>query len=142
MIDIGTGSERAVKSGNTGGKEWQMVSVIVNGKTFSSFNPVDAMVNKGDEVEIEYEQKGKYNNIKTMTIRDNKGFVQASNMKEPKTDQGMRISKMAAINSAIALLELLAKVSPEKAKAIFNDAEPITVMLDIAGTLQKWVYSE
>ena len=142
MIDIGTVSEREVKSGNTGGKEWQMVSVIVNGKTFSSFNPVDAMVNKGDEVEIEYEQKGKYNNIKTMTIRDNKGFVQASNMKEPKTDQGMRISKMAAINSAIALLELLAKVSPEKAKAIFNDAEPITVMLDIAGTLQKWVYSE
>ena len=143
MIEKGQVTERDVKTGKTGDKEWQRVSVTVNGKTFSSFNPVDAMVNKGDDVEIEYDQKGKYNNIKEMTIHQGTGnFKQANLVGSESNDTSKRIARMVSINSSIALLELVAKVSPEKAQELFNNIEPIKAVIDIAESLRSWIYEE
>jgi len=143
MIESGIVNKRDVKTGNTDGKQWQRISVEVNGKTFSSFNPLDAMVNKGDNVEIEYDQKGKYNNIKTMTIVQGGSIKPASSINESnKSNTGLHISRMAAINSAIGMLEFVAKVNPEKARALIGEVEPIEAVLDIASKLQSWVFSE
>jgi len=144
MIETGKITERSVKTGLTGDKEWQRVSVTVNGKVFSSFNPIDAMVSKGDDVEIEYDQKGKYNNIKSMVVHHGKQetFGTVSSNVSNGSDTNKRISRMASINSAIALLELVSKVSPEKAKTLFNEVEPLKAIIDIAESLRSWIYEE
>lgn len=67
MIEKGTIQHRDVTSGNTDGKYWKRVTLTINGKKFSSFNEQDARFNESDYVEVEYEQKGKYNNIQSIS---------------------------------------------------------------------------
>jgi len=39
-------------------------------------------------------------------------------------------------------LELVAKVSPEKVKVVFDSMEPIKAVIDMAEGLRSWIYEE
>ena len=59
--------QKQIKSGETDGKEWKRCSYVVNNKMYSTFDTKFMDFKEGDEVEIEFETKGNFNNILNMT---------------------------------------------------------------------------
>ena len=64
--------KKQITSGETEGKTWQRCSYTINNHSYSTFDTKLMEFNEGDEVEIEYESKGNYNNIINITKKSKK----------------------------------------------------------------------
>jgi hypothetical protein len=144
MKETGVIQKREVTSGETGGKEWQRISVTVNNKHFSSFNAADALINEGDTVEIEYDIKGKYNNIKTMKVVEaGKTLQTGGDYKQPLSGtESKKIARMNALTNSNALLANLISANPELAKKIFVEDKYVDLLINMASVLTTFICEE
>jgi len=143
MKEVGIVQKREVTSGDTGGKEWQRVAVTVNNKHFSSFNAADALINEGDTVEIEYDTKGKYNNIKTMKVVESGKTIPNGNEYKPISGtESKKIAKMNALSNSNALIANLIACNPELAKKILVEDKYIDLLINMASVLTTFICEE
>jgi hypothetical protein len=142
MKVTGVIESKEIKEGTTDDKAWMRTAFKINGKIFSTFDEgLSKEFRSGDKVEIEYEQKGMYSNIKEMKLSSgieiNEGVISEEETKvspDVWAAKDRRIARESAIKSAVEFYGHL----PDSSKSTINS--PVDFTLEIADTFEKWIY--
>ena len=115
-----------------------MFLYTVNGVMYGTFNEDYSGFVEGTEVEIVFEQRGKYNNIKTMAIKgENKlsSFKPATEITEEIIDRQRLIVRQSCLAQANELMKNFPNV-------LNKELTPEENLKAIAEMLEKWVFDE
>jgi len=133
-------TKKEVKEGDGDKGHWIMFLYTVNGVMYGTFNEDYSGYVEGTEVDIIFEQKGKYNNIKTMCL---KGENKLSSFKqsEGNTDEIVDRQKLIVRQNALTNANYLMRTCYEKL-VISGEEKPEDIVKRIATELEAWVFRD
>lgn len=135
------------KSGSGDNGPWELMTFDIDRNLYSTFNKDFMDFKMGDDVEIEYEKKGKYNTIKTMKLAGKGGdleqFKQDAGPQVPLVDTQRLIVRQSALNQAnvyfaniLKLVEL--GILPKESAPKGNQVD----VLAWAKEFESWVFRD
>lgn len=148
MKTQGTIESITEKSGTTNNTDWRKISIVINGKMYSTFDDglsqrILADFKTGDLIELDAEKQGQYNTLKDIR---HQGQIKAT---EEKLNEGVEITsdidktdyliiRQSSLKEARAFAEF---VIANKLVTLRDDKQAVDLILNLAETFVQWVLS-
>lgn len=137
-------SGKNIQEGETNGKSWKRAVFTIDEKKYSTFDSkiIDGFA-IGDNVELDFIQDGMYKNIKS--LEKTKEEFKTGDQIDPSIWElkDLRNAKMNSLNNATAVLDIMAKVEPDKLKEEVTKAKSYVLLAeDIAKQFIDFIYEQ